>query len=81
MAVVVFNEQLATLVNLDRSYFNLLISVLVLDTIVVAPFAYLRATGRPLKFTFIKLSNIMVYVALNFFFLWAIPKFNIDFFH
>ena len=78
--VLVFNEQLATLVNLNQSYFNLLISVLVLDTIVVAPFAYLRATGRPLKFTFIKLTNIIVYVALNFFFLWAIPKFNIDFF-
>ena len=78
--VLVFNEQLATLVNLKQSYFNLLISVLVLDTLVVAPFAYLRATGRPLKFTFIKLMNIIVYVALNFFFLWAIPKFNIEFF-
>jgi O-antigen/teichoic acid export membrane protein len=78
--VLMFNEQLATLVKLDQTYFNLLISVLVLDTLVVAPFAYLRATGKPLKFTAIKLTNIMVYVALNFFFLWAIPKFNIDFF-
>ncbi len=52
---------------------------MVLDTLVVAPFAYLRATGRPIKFTFIKLSNIIIYVLLNFFFLWAIPKFNIEF--
>jgi len=77
IVVVIFNEQLANWVNLKQTYFNLLIGVLVLDTLVVAPFAYLRATGRPIKFTVIKLSNIGVYVLLNFFFLWAIPKFNI----
>lgn len=79
LIVVLFNEQLAALVNLNQTYFNLLIGVLVLDALVVAPFAYLRATGRPIKFTAIKLSNILVYVALNFFFLWAIPRFAINF--
>lgn len=77
--VAIFNEQLARLVNLNQTYFNLLIGVLVLDALVVAPFAYLRATGRPIKFTAIKLSNIVVYVILNFFFLWAVPKFGIKF--
>ena len=77
--VVIFNEQLASFVNLNQTYFNLLIGVLVLDTLVVAPFAYLRATGRPVKFSIIKLSNISVYVLLNFLFLWAIPTFNINF--
>src|SRR5690606_30990537 len=77
--VVGFNEPLAHLVNLDQTYFNLLIGVLALDVLVVAPFAYLRATGRPIKFTAIKLSNITVYVVLNFFFLWAIPKFGIQY--
>jgi len=75
-----FDEQLASLVNLNIDYFNLLLGVLVLDTLVVVPFAYLRATGRPIKFAIIKLSNIAIYVLLNFFFLWAIPKFGIDFF-
>jgi len=77
--VIVFNTELAAFVNLDQTYFNLLIGVLVLDALVIAPFAYLRATGRPIKFTIIKLSNISIYVLLNFFFLWAIPKFNIEF--
>ncbi|GAB4154036.1 MAG: polysaccharide biosynthesis C-terminal domain-containing protein [Winogradskyella sp.] len=77
--VMIFNQSLADVVNLRLDYFNYLIGVLVLDTLVVAPFAYLRATGRPLKFTFIKLSNIVIYVLLNFIFLWAIPKFNIEF--
>ena len=79
LVVFAFNEQLAGIVNLNQTYFNLLIGVLVLDTIVVIPFAYLRATGRPIKFTAIKLSNIVIYVLLNFFFLWAIPKFGINY--
>ncbi|WNH08579.1 oligosaccharide flippase family protein [Thalassobellus suaedae] len=79
IAVFLFNEELAHLVNLNQSYFNLLIGVLVLDTVVVIPFAYLRATGRPIMFTAIKLSNILIYVILNFFFLWAIPKFGINY--
>ena len=77
--VIIFNEELAALVNLNQTYFNLLVGVLVLDTLVVIPFAYLRATGRPLKFTAIKLTNISIYVLLNFLFLWAIPKYGIDF--
>jgi len=79
VCVILFNRQLAAFVNLNQTYFNLLIGVLVLDALVIAPFAYLRATGRPIKFTAIKLSNVSIYVLLNFFFLWAIPKFNIEF--
>lgn len=77
--IFLFNQQLAGFVGLNQRSFNLLIGVLALDALVVTPFAYLRATGRPIKFTAIKLSNILIYVLLNFFFLWAIPKFKIDF--
>jgi O-antigen/teichoic acid export membrane protein len=79
LVILVFNQQLANFVSLKQNYFNLLIGVLVLDTLVVIPFAYLRATGRPIKFTAIKLSNVAIYVLLNFFFLWVIPKFSINF--
>ncbi|NNK82902.1 MAG: oligosaccharide flippase family protein [Flavobacteriaceae bacterium] len=75
--VFIFNQQIAEGLDLRLDYFNNLVGVIALDTLVVAPFAYLRATGRPIKFTVIKLSNIAVYVALNFFFLWGIPKFGI----
>jgi O-antigen/teichoic acid export membrane protein len=77
--VFIFNQQISERLDLRQDYFIYLAGVLALDTLVVAPFAYLRATGRPIKFTAIKLSNIVVYVALNFFFLWAIPKFDIPF--
>jgi len=79
IVVFSFNTELANFVQLDKTFFNLLIGVLVLDTLVAIPFAYLRATGRPLKFTAIKLINIIIVVILNYFFLWAIPKFQIEF--
>lgn len=62
--------------ELPESYFWYLAGVVLLDTLVVAPFAYLRARGKALRFAGFKLANLCIYVALNFFFLWAIPKFN-----
>jgi O-antigen/teichoic acid export membrane protein len=79
IVVISFNESLANFVALDQTFFNLLVGVLVLDTLVAIPFAYLRATGRPIKFTAIKLINVIIVVVLNYFFLWAIPKFQIVF--
>ncbi len=77
--VLSFSQSIAHMFNLRLDYLYYLIGVLVLDTLVVAPFAYLRALGKPIKFTLIKLSSVSVYVLLNYFFLWAIPKFNIEF--
>ncbi len=70
--VFIFQEELIVLMDLDPFYFRLLFSVLVLDTLVVVPFAYLRATGRPMKFAGIKVLNILVVVILNFYFLWFV---------
>lgn len=79
IAVLVFNQDIAGWLNISPKYFKILVGLLVLDTIVVAPFAYLRATGRPIKFAAIKIANILIYVALNYFFLWIIPHFNFQF--
>lgn len=79
IAVLIFNQDIAVWLNISPKYFKILVGLLVLDTIVVAPFAYLRATGRPIKFAAIKIANILIYVALNYFFLWIIPHFNFQF--
>ncbi|MCM4155041.1 oligosaccharide flippase family protein [Gramella sp. AN32] len=83
--VFIFQDYLINLMDLDPFYFKLLFSVLVLDTLVVVPFAYLRAMNRPIKFAGIKIINILVYVVLNFYFLWFVrdypqfaPQFIID---
>ena len=79
IAVLIFNQDIAVWLNISPKYFKILVGLLVLDTIVVAPFAYLRATGRPIKFAAVKIANILIYVALNYFFLWIIPHFNFQF--
>ena len=79
ITVLIFNQDIAVWLNISPKYFKILVGLLVLDTIVVAPFAYLRATGRPIKFAAVKIANILIYVALNYFFLWIIPHFNFQF--
>ncbi len=79
VGILIFSQELSSWIGINQTYFNLLIGVIVLDTLVVAPFAYLRATGRPIKFASIKIANILIYVALNYFFLWVIPKLGLQF--
>lgn len=77
--VFTFRNQLATILDIPAYYLNYLLGIVLLDTLVVAPFAYLRARGKAALFTGIKMINLLVFVGLNFFFLWAIPKFNLVF--
>ena len=58
----------------DILHVKILIWTVFLDTIVVIPFAYLRVTNRPIKFTGIKVFNIVVFAFFNVLFLWFIPK-------
>jgi len=55
---------------------KLLIAILGLDTLAVIPFAYLRASNRPIKYTTIKLINVGIIVAINLLFLKFIPEFQ-----
>lgn len=75
LVVFTFRERITALVDLQPVYFNYLLGILALDTLVVVPFAYLRAQGRPLKFALVKIINIGVVVLLNFYFLWFVAEF------
>ncbi|MAW96039.1 MULTISPECIES: oligosaccharide flippase family protein [unclassified Leeuwenhoekiella] len=65
--------------ELPVQYFGYLLGVVILDALVVAPFAYLRAKGKALRFAGIKLINLAIYVILNVTLLWAIPYFELQF--
>ena len=54
---------------------KLLIGILAIDTLAVIPFAYLRASNRPIKYTTIKLINVAIIVSINLLFLKYIPQF------
>ncbi|MDT0675336.1 lipopolysaccharide biosynthesis protein [Autumnicola musiva] len=73
--VFIFRGWVTALVDLQPVYFNYLLGILALDTLVVIPFAYLRATNRPVKFALVKVLNISVVVILNFYFFWFISEF------
>lgn len=70
--------QIIELLDIALSYFYYLAGIVLLDTLVVAPFAYLRARGKALQFAGFKLANLFVFVVLNFAFLWAIPAYGLQ---
>jgi O-antigen/teichoic acid export membrane protein len=56
--------------------FKLFIGILAIDAVSVVPFAYLRASNRPIKYTVIKMMNVGIIVAINLLFLKFIPEFK-----
>lgn len=52
---------------------RILILVTTFDTLLVIPFAYLRVTNRPIKFTFYKLLNVVIFAIFNLYFLLVVP--------
>ncbi len=57
----------------DPVYLQILILVTAFDTLVVIPYAYLRVSNRPIKFTFFKIINILIYAFFNLYFLLYVP--------
>lgn len=51
--------------RINKDFYSLLVGITLIDTLIVIPFAYLRVTGRPIKFAFIKLINVLIIVLLN----------------
>ncbi len=69
-----FSDQLTLYFGFNHPLFlKLLIWTITLDTLVVIPYAYLRVTNKPKKFTLFKVINISIFAILNVFFLWGIP--------
>ncbi|MGB0896417.1 MAG: lipopolysaccharide biosynthesis protein [Flavobacteriaceae bacterium] len=58
-------NQLANLMSIDLLSYRILISITLIETLIVIPFAYLRVTGQPIKFAIIKLANVFIIVGLN----------------
>lgn len=71
IGIVLFlcDNQLANLMSIDLLSYRILISITLLETLIVIPFAYLRVTGRPIRFAIIKLMNVFIIVGLNILFL------------
>ncbi|WP_179334027.1 oligosaccharide flippase family protein [Winogradskyella costae] len=64
-----FRNQISTLINIELQYLNLVFIILLLDALVIIPFAWLRATARPMRYAIIKILNVAVNLGLNVFLL------------
>lgn len=72
---LLFSKNIAALIE-AVDYIRLVqfvILIVVFDTLTSIPFAYLRATNRPIKFAVVKLSGILINVGLNLFFYLLCP--------
>jgi len=56
----------------DTLTLRILILVTTFDTLLVIPFAYLRVSNRPIKFTFYKVLNVAIFAIFNLYFLFNI---------
>ncbi len=70
-----FQHQIARFIDIPAKYINLVIWILLLDALVIIPFAWLRATERPMRYAIIKILNVAINLGLNIFFLLALPNF------
>jgi O-antigen/teichoic acid export membrane protein len=58
----------------DSLRLKVFMAIMALDTLAMIPFAYLRASNRPIRYTFIKLINVGVIVLIQLFALRWIPE-------
>lgn len=69
-----FRKKLALWSDISVEYIVFAIWILALDALAIIPFSKIRAEKRPLKYAIIKVSNVLIYVLLNVFFLAFLPK-------
>jgi O-antigen/teichoic acid export membrane protein len=66
---LIVQDQIAAFIQIDVKYINLVIWILLLDALVIIPFAWLRATAQPMRYAIIKILNVAINLGLNLFFL------------
>ena len=75
---LVFQQQIADLTHVNVNYITLVVWILFLDALVIIPFAYLRAQGKPIKYSVVKLTNVVVNLGLNIFLLLYLQALSVD---
>ena len=64
-----FKINISDFTGISSGYLSLVVWILVADALTVIPFAYLRLKGSALKYSAVKIINILVYFSLNIFLL------------
>jgi len=69
-----FKENVASVLNIDSKYIVYVIVILALDALVIIPFAWLRATEKPMRYAIVKIANVAINLGLTIFFLLVLPS-------
>jgi len=72
----IFREGLAVISGIPLEYVTYTIYILVLDALVIIPFAWLRAKEKPIRYAVLKIINVALNLGLNVFLLVFLPKFT-----
>ncbi|WP_142784439.1 oligosaccharide flippase family protein [Changchengzhania lutea] len=75
---LIFQNNIASFIDIDAKYINLVIWILLLDALVIIPFAWLRATQKPMRYAIIKILNVAINLGLNIFFLMFLKGLTTD---
>ena len=78
VVAIIIQNQIAEFIDINVKYINLVIWILLLDALVIIPFAWLRATQKPMRYAVIKILNVAVNLGLNIFFLLVLKDLAID---
>ncbi len=70
---LLFREQIAFWLDFKVEYITYAILILVLDALVVIPFAWYRNQERPVRYSVIKIVNVVINLAFNLFFFLLLP--------
>jgi len=71
---LLLQNSLANLLGMNVKYLWYVVVILSLDALVIIPFAWLRATEKPMKYAVIKIGNVAINLGFNIFFLLLLPE-------
>ncbi len=71
---LLLKSEISGIIGIDVKYITLVIWILLLDALVIIPFAWLRAKELPMRYAVIKIFNVVVSLGLNLFFLLALEN-------
>lgn len=63
-----FKSQIAEVTDIEVQHISFVIWILLLDALVIIPFAWLRANAKPIKYAILKIVNVAINIGLNLFF-------------
>lgn len=72
---LLFIDPISNYFKIDSDVTLFLLGILLLDALVVVPFALLRANEQSKKYTLVKIINVLLYSGLTVFFLYALPTY------